>query len=606
MRFIAFRNGGHDFRVSYLTLIKTLREYCPEVRLLGLTATASQSVLEDLKNEVQITSENIKAITSMDRNELVFKRIIVNNLSDKCEKIESIIQDLNSIYKTDITQLNGENTYCGLVFTPLINSNRCGMKGCIDVANYLNSLESLKDKVAVYHGKLSATGKASSQNNFMNNKYAILVCTKAFGMGIDKSNIRYTIHYALPSSMEAFYQEAGRAGRDSDKTKKSYCYILYTPETCNKEQIGEIFDQYTTFDRRKELCENLHNDLGTNMFLWNMNKFSIDDEYNNIYSILKKLYKNEYVLTFKSDLELITFQNSLYRLSIIGIVEDWTIFYDTMQSGSLHIKYININDDISEIIDKARQNLNNYIKKYDVEFTLDELNNQLVQKKVKSLEIIIKFLLNWINKNIMYQHIESARTIMEACDPSVSDAEFRTRLDYYFRFTDRSIIFENLIYHPRDYKNWFNVLFITNKKSKNYNKPISKSTAIKALSSLQRYIESYRNNTGFMYLNGMLRFLVKGPGFSEGVKHLKQSFEVIKSMNISDIDEIITKTLQFAQCYEVEEKDIVSKIILDYFPERSKECFHELLDRYSLSIELEKSMNKLNIIKKEFKNGLFR
>ena len=78
-----------------------------------------------------------------------------------------------------------------------------------------------------YTGKMGTRTKNEAQNKFVDNETAILIATKAFGMGIDKPNVRYTVHYGIPSSLEALYQEAGRAGRDK---QKAMCTILYTQE----------------------------------------------------------------------------------------------------------------------------------------------------------------------------------------------------------------------------------------------------------------------------------------------------------------------------------------------------------------------------------------
>lgn len=96
------------------------------------------------------------------------------------------------------------------------------------------------------------------QEEFMNNKYDVMVCTKAFGMGIDKDNIKYTIHTALPQSVESFYQEAGRAGREKDKSVQSECYILFQPEDINAEQnVEKLFNANTSIEERKVISESL-------------------------------------------------------------------------------------------------------------------------------------------------------------------------------------------------------------------------------------------------------------------------------------------------------------------------------------------------------------
>src|SRR5690606_31861459 len=109
-----------------------------------------------------------------------------------------------------------------------------------------------KDEFAKY--------KLQIQKDFKEDKYQILVATKAFGMGIDKQNIFYTFHYGLPSSVEALYQEAGRAGRwdkrkEENKNKIGKCYVLHSPETHDQERVERLFHKDTTFAEMKEISD---------------------------------------------------------------------------------------------------------------------------------------------------------------------------------------------------------------------------------------------------------------------------------------------------------------------------------------------------------------
>ncbi|WP_051001571.1 RecQ family ATP-dependent DNA helicase [Thermosipho africanus] len=211
---------GHDFRTSYLKLydniIKTIE--CEPI-ILALTGTASNVVLIDIQKELNILSfESVIFPKSYERNELEFN---IFRGKDKRKILKWILEyDLPSRFKVSLEKLSG------IIFSSKIN----GKDGIIYIHKYLNEF-GINSKF--YSGKVPKKIKISNyeiqkkiiQNQFKENEFPVLVATKAFGMGIDKDNIRYTIHYNLPSSIESFYQEAGRAGRDKNK---AICYLIFT------------------------------------------------------------------------------------------------------------------------------------------------------------------------------------------------------------------------------------------------------------------------------------------------------------------------------------------------------------------------------------------
>lgn len=238
---------GHDFRTSYLNLAKTIERYCPGAKYVGLTATASVNVLKDIRvefarNNRVMRDENIKSLLDYSRKELVFE--VIRDNSNKLNLLRGLIQQEGIL---------DQSKKAALVFTPHVN----GSYGCYSLSNNLNQGTG---KVAWYAGdvpkvpeydnngnrtgrKISVMGEAAfnkhknaAQLNFKKDKCPLLVATKAFGMGIDKQNIHYTFHYGLPSSVEALYQEAGRAGRWDNRLPemthvKAHCYVLYSQET---------------------------------------------------------------------------------------------------------------------------------------------------------------------------------------------------------------------------------------------------------------------------------------------------------------------------------------------------------------------------------------
>lgn len=175
---------GHDFRPSYLN-IYMLRDIKPNVPFIALTATATEKILNDIC--LQLALKDVQIF----RNS--FAR---DNISFSSVKTE----DKNLEFRKLIQKLKGS----GIVYTR-------SRIGCTKIANWL---QKQGINAGHYHAGMSPDDRAQTQANWMNNKTRIIVATNAFGMGINKADVRFVVHMDVPPSIEEYYQEAGRAGRD--------------------------------------------------------------------------------------------------------------------------------------------------------------------------------------------------------------------------------------------------------------------------------------------------------------------------------------------------------------------------------------------------------
>jgi len=178
---------GHDFRPAYTALAGAIKSLgAPPV--MALTATATEDVLGEIISQLQLKNPIIVR-QGIDRPNLLFT---VCNTVNELSKQEKLLESISTAGGASI------------IYTATVK------KAC-EVADWLTAQGV---KAVAYHGKLAAKRRREIQDHFMNDRCQVIVATKAFGMGIDKPDVRLVLHYQFPDSVESYYQEAGRGGRD--------------------------------------------------------------------------------------------------------------------------------------------------------------------------------------------------------------------------------------------------------------------------------------------------------------------------------------------------------------------------------------------------------
>ena len=199
---------GYDFRPSYLR-IKELRRLLPDTPILALTASATPQVAKDIMEQLEFTEPNVLQ-SSFLRPNLSYS---VRQTDDKEGQLMRIINNVPG---------------CGIVYVRMRNTAE-------RVANHLIEQG---ESASFYHGGLPTTERSMRQDEWVSGKTRIMVATNAFGMGIDKRDVRFVVHYTMSDSLESYYQEAGRAGRDGER---SYAVILMSSDDNNR--ILDIFEK---------------------------------------------------------------------------------------------------------------------------------------------------------------------------------------------------------------------------------------------------------------------------------------------------------------------------------------------------------------------------
>lgn len=237
---------GHDFRPAYLKIVQ-LKTHFSKIPFIALTASATKPVLEDIILQLGM-NQTVLFQKSFERKNIAY---MVFEVEDKLYRIHQILK---------------KNPESCIIYV----RNR---KSCSETAT---QLQSLGYKATYYHGGLSLKEKTTNMNLWMNEEVQIMVATNAFGMGINKSNVKTVIHIQLPESMESYYQEAGRAGRNGEK---AFAILLTSPSDRIQAQnqfLNALPDKKTITQTYIKLCNYLQIAYGEGIneqFSFNLNHF---------------------------------------------------------------------------------------------------------------------------------------------------------------------------------------------------------------------------------------------------------------------------------------------------------------------------------------------
>ncbi|MCH4475268.1 DNA helicase RecQ [Staphylococcus haemolyticus] len=395
---------GHDFRPSYQSVIKKVFTLPQNFTIVALTATATAEVQQDVMEKLNIDRRD-EVKTSTKRRNLIFK---VNPTYQRQK------------FVVDYVQKHKEQA--GIIYC----STRKQVEELQEVLDVINVSSS------IYHAGLTNKERETAQNEFVYDKVKVVIATNAFGMGIDKSNVRYVIHYNMPGDLESYYQEAGRAGRDGlesecillfserDKGLHEYFITVSQADEDYKDKMGEKLTKMIQYTKTKKCLEAtvVHyfepneklEECGQCSSCIQQNKtYDMTQEAKMIISCIARMRQKE---SYSVIIQVLRGETSDYikyndydKLTTYGLMKDYTTSELSHLIDELRFKgFLNENDEILICDESVKKLLNNKEKVFTTPF------------KQKSKEKVYINTVEGVDRALYSELVEVRRKLSEKLD----------------------------------------------------------------------------------------------------------------------------------------------------------------------------------------------
>jgi ATP-dependent DNA helicase RecQ len=348
---------GHDFRPAYLK-VSDLKDFFPKVPFIALTASATPKVQEDICKELRLDQPAIFK-SSFTRPNIAY---MVFETEDKLYRVQQILT---------------KNQESSIIYV----RNR---KACHDMASQLNSLGFT---TAYYHGGLPSKDKEQQMQRWLNNTAQVMIATNAFGMGIDKPDVKTVIHTQLPDNLENYYQEAGRAGRNG---AKAFAVLLVAPSdiATSKSQFIEVLPD-------KDYLKTVYRKLN------NYFQIAYGEGYNETFAFNLNRFCAQYQLPVLKTFNALQFLDRQGVLSLSANFSEKISIQFLLPSKEI-IRYISLNKSHEDIMVSI---LRNYPGVYDMEVGI---NTHLIARKANTSEDKVHYVLNILQEKAIIHYKSQA------------------------------------------------------------------------------------------------------------------------------------------------------------------------------------------------------